>query len=90
MHQGRPVVASASVGAAAGGLVRDGQTGLIVPPRDPTALAGAIDRLATDEALRARLGAAARAAVADYTYDAMAQAFELALARAFSRRSLPD
>jgi glycosyltransferase involved in cell wall biosynthesis len=90
MHQGRPVVASASVGAAAGGLVRDGQTGLIVPPRDPTALAGAIDRLATDEALRARLGAAARAAVADYTYDAMAQAFDLALARAFSRRSLPD
>jgi glycosyltransferase involved in cell wall biosynthesis len=87
MHQGRPVVASASVGAAAGGLVRDGQTGLVVPPGDPSALAGAVDRLIADEPLRSRLGAAARSAVAAYTYDAMVGAFDQALDRALHGRA---
>ena len=31
MHQGRPMIASAAVGAVAGGLVHDGQNGLVVP-----------------------------------------------------------
>ena len=43
MHQGRPMVASAAVGAVAGGLVRDGDTGLVVAPRRPRG-AGARDR----------------------------------------------
>ena len=40
-------------------LNRDGVTSLVVPPRDVDALAQAIDRLVHDDALRARLGAAA-------------------------------
>jgi glycosyltransferase involved in cell wall biosynthesis len=82
MHQARPVVATTAVGAVAGGLVRDNDTGLVVPPKDPAALAGAINRLLGDEALRARLGAAAREAVRPYTYEAMADAFDRALAKA--------
>ena len=39
-------------------IVRDGVEGLLVPPRDPAALADAIGRLLADAALRARLGAA--------------------------------
>jgi glycosyltransferase involved in cell wall biosynthesis len=40
-------------------LILDGETGLLVPPRDPTALSAALTRLIRDPALRASLGAAA-------------------------------
>jgi glycosyltransferase involved in cell wall biosynthesis len=86
MHQGRPVIASDAVGAVAGGLVRDQQNGLVVPAGESGALAMALDRLLADEALRARLGAAARAAVAPYTYEAMADGFDRAIAAARAGR----
>jgi glycosyltransferase involved in cell wall biosynthesis len=58
MAAGRPVV-----GTSAGGtpeLIVHGETGLLVPRRDQTALADALGRLLDDPALAARLGAAAR------------------------------
>jgi len=55
---------------------------VLVPPRDPPALAAALERLIEDPELRARLGAAGRAALAGHTYAAMADAFGVALARA--------
>jgi glycosyltransferase involved in cell wall biosynthesis len=61
MATGRPVVSCAVSGIPE--LVRDGETGLIVPPDDPGALADALARLAADASLRARLGATARALV---------------------------
>jgi glycosyltransferase involved in cell wall biosynthesis len=82
MHRGVPVVASAAVGAVAGGLLRDGETGLVVPPGDAGALAAALRRLHDDTALRARLGAAGRAAVAAYSHDAWAAGMQRALAAA--------
>lgn len=54
---GVPVVASASRGARQ--AVVDGVTGLLVPVRDPEALAGALRRLAGDRALGERMGRAA-------------------------------
>ena len=58
MAHGRPVVASAVGGLL--DLVVDGETGLLVPPRDASALRAALVRLLDDEGLRRRLGAAAR------------------------------
>ncbi len=80
MNRGLPVIASDAVGAAAGGLVRDGHNGLIVPAGDPAALAGALRRLAGDPALRARMGEAGRRDVLAYDYDAWASGFSAALA----------
>lgn len=84
MHQARPVVASTAVGAVAGGLVRDAETGLVVPADDPPALAAAVDRLLRDDGLRTRLGRAGKLAVVAYSYDAMVEAFDRALATARS------
>ena len=41
-------------------VVVPGRTGYLVPPRDPVALADAVARLLSDEALRARMGKAGR------------------------------
>lgn len=82
MLAGRPVLATRAVGAAADGFVRDGETGLVVVPGDPVALAAGIDRLLRDAALRERLGTAGRAAALTHTYAAMAGGFARALAAA--------
>jgi glycosyltransferase involved in cell wall biosynthesis len=59
MACGVPVVATTG-GALPEVVGHDGETGLLVPPNDPEALAGAIARLLDDADLRARLGAAGR------------------------------
>jgi glycosyltransferase involved in cell wall biosynthesis len=86
MHAGLPTITSDAVGAAAGGLARHERNGLVVPAGDEGALAAALERLADDPALRARLGAAARRDVAPYTYDAWAAGMARALDLATSRR----
>jgi D-inositol-3-phosphate glycosyltransferase len=77
MACGRPVA-----GSAVGGLldtVADGITGLLVPPRDATALAGAIRRLLDDADLHARFSRAARLrAVALYSWSRVARLTERA------------
>lgn len=42
-------------------VIKEGETGFAVPPADPEALAGAIERLVMDKALRERMSAAAKA-----------------------------
>jgi glycosyltransferase involved in cell wall biosynthesis len=55
---GRPMIATDAPGCRE--IVVDGQTGLLVPIEDPSALAEAIVKLATSPQLRARYGNAAR------------------------------
>ncbi|NTU83442.1 MAG: glycosyltransferase family 4 protein, partial [Chloroflexales bacterium] len=84
MGAGRPVVASRVAGVP--DVVDDGVHGLIVPEREPAALAGAIVRLIGDPALAARLGAAARARVEhELTWERAAERFEAVFAAAAGR-----
>jgi glycosyltransferase involved in cell wall biosynthesis len=71
MSQRLPVVATPAGAAAA--LVRDGESGLIVAPRDPDAIARAVRRLMADASERARLAEAALSAVAGLSWAATAR-----------------
>ena len=75
MNQGCVVIASDAVGAARGGLLEDGVNGLIFPEGDAAALAQALRHVITDEPLRRWLSETARATIAGWTYERMAQGF---------------
>ncbi len=79
MSRGLPVIASDSVGAVAGGLLRDGRNGLVVAAADSDALAGTLRRMTDDPGLRARLGGQGAQDVRAYTHDAWAWGFSEAL-----------
>jgi glycosyltransferase involved in cell wall biosynthesis len=61
MATGTPVICTAVGGMPE--VVRDGESGFVVPPNDPAALRAAIETLACDPALRRRLGETGRAGV---------------------------
>ncbi|MBM40822.1 MAG: hypothetical protein CL483_02715 [Acidobacteria bacterium] len=72
MELTQPIVATAAGGIPE--VVVDGETGVLVPPRDATALAAAIVRLLRDPERQARLGAAARQRVrASFSVERMVQ-----------------
>jgi len=74
MAAGTPVVATdiPPCREALGG----GECGLLVPPRDPAALAGAITKLLEDESLRRRLTEAAERRVRElYGFEKMAERY---------------
>lgn len=63
MAAGKPVIASRAGGPTE--IIIDGESGLLVPMSDPTALANAMRRLLGDASLRTRLGAGGRQRVQD-------------------------
>lgn len=70
MQAGLPVVASRTGGIPE--AVTHGDNGLLVAPEDPIALAAAIDRVLSDEALARRLARNARARAHRYDWDHLA------------------
>jgi glycogen(starch) synthase len=70
LRAGVPIVAT-DVGGI-GEVVRDGETGVLVPPADPGALAAAVDRILADAALADGLRSRARAAAVAYAWDGLA------------------
>ncbi len=80
MNRSLAVIASDAVGAAAGGLVRDGENGLVVAAGDSAALARALGRLAADAPLRSQMGRAGHEAVRAFSHEAWAEGFSRALA----------
>lgn len=79
MAYGLPVIATAVGGVPE--LVLDGETGLIVPARDPHALALGIRRLVEDADLRIRFGRAGRQRARDFGWDRVVQVHERLYAR---------
>jgi glycosyltransferase involved in cell wall biosynthesis len=74
MASGLPVVATQVGGNAE--LVREGETGVLVPPGDPVALAAALRRYLRDPALRrAHAQAARERATASFSMEAMVRAY---------------
>lgn len=78
MAYGLPVVVTDRGGAL--DYVTDGSSGLVVPVDDARALAQAMQSLMVDPGLRQRLGAAARARLADSSLDAVVAAWTKVLA----------
>jgi glycosyltransferase involved in cell wall biosynthesis len=86
MALGIPVVA-ADVGGVHE-IVDDGETGLLVPPRDPEALVAATEPLLDDPVRRRQMGEAARArAAADFNVDRCADSHVVAFERAIEHRA---
>jgi len=82
-----PVVACRA--AAVPEVVEDAVTGVLVPPRDPPALAGALEALARDPARARALGQAGRRRVEGFTPDRVAGHFLDAVRLATGGRGLP-
>ncbi len=81
MGAGRAVVASRVAGVP--DVIDDGVHGLIVPEREPAALAAAIGRLLAEPGLGTRLGGAARARVErELTWERAAERYEAAFVAA--------
>jgi phosphatidylinositol alpha-mannosyltransferase len=74
MAAGRPVLAHDIDGVRQ--LVSDGVEGFVLPLREPRAYRAALDRLATDPALRQRMGAAAQARVEAFSWPRIAAQIE--------------
>lgn len=87
MSCGIPAIATDVAGSAE--VITDGETGLLVPPRDPKKLADAILRLLDEEELRERISINARRHVVDnYDWKIITDKIEEAYKTTFHNRSL--
>jgi glycosyltransferase involved in cell wall biosynthesis len=57
-------------------VIEDGETGLLVPPKDPAALANALVRILTDQKLRAHISAVVARTSAERTWEQLAKTSE--------------
>ncbi|MFN0158298.1 MAG: glycosyltransferase family 4 protein [Bacteroidota bacterium] len=86
MNQGCPVIATNAVGAAKGGLVQDGVTGLVVPERDSAAIARALDTILRNDDIRRQMRAKASEEIKLWTYERMVHGFDEAVKYAQSKK----
>jgi glycosyltransferase involved in cell wall biosynthesis len=87
LASGTPLVTTRAGGI--GAVVDDGRTALVVPERDPAAIAAAIRSIAANRGRAGQIGAEARALVeARFSWDRTAERFEAAYARALAFKSM--
>jgi glycosyltransferase involved in cell wall biosynthesis len=78
MGCGLPVILSSAAGCASD-LLREGETGLLIPPRDVDALTSAMARIADQPELRESMGNNARQVIMNYSPEAWSTAIALAV-----------
>jgi glycosyltransferase involved in cell wall biosynthesis len=86
MAAGKATVSTAVDGCRE--VLEDGRTGLLVPPRDPAALAAALGRVLDDAGLRRSLSENARAASTRYDIRACVAAMEALYDEVLAERGL--
>jgi len=92
MAAGTPIVASDIHGYK--GVLRRGREGLLVPPREPKALAAGIARLLRDDELRAEMGQAGTARAQEFSWERVTAKvddfYSLVVRRLAARGELPE
>ncbi len=72
-------------------IIKDGEAGILVPPKDPNALASSIIRLLSDEETRNRMGKNLRESILPrYTLARMVQQTQELYLRSFERRGVSE
>ena len=79
MNQGKPIAVSDAVGAGVGGLIRDGENGVVFKEKDTEGLKILIDKILTQKDFADYLGVNAKKTIKDWTYDRMADGFKDAI-----------
>lgn len=87
MNAGLPVIATRAVGAAAGGLIVNDLTGIVVPEKSAEGLAAALTLLSGSQDTCRRLGDAAAKRVKEWSHTGAASAFEKAVVAALDHAS---
>ncbi len=85
MSLGKPVVAAKTGGIPE--VVADGETGILVPPRNPSTLAAAISRILMNPVWACAMGNAGRRRVDRFSYDSMVRGYESVYTEIFPRPS---
>ena len=78
-NQSVPVITTDAVGAVAGGLLRDGENGLVVPEANAAALAQALEAIGSNSGTRDRMATEAKRSIAAWNHDAQSAGFAQAL-----------
>jgi glycosyltransferase involved in cell wall biosynthesis len=85
LNQGVPVIATEAVGAAAGGLIRNGYNGIIVQEQNSPELAAAMKRLISQPELRQRMSIDAKNSIQAWTYERNVQGYHDAIHHVLAR-----
>lgn len=88
MNQGCPIVATHAVGAAVGGLVRNGENGFVVPEKNADVLREAIEKILRDKNLKQKMINSSRDIIVSWTPQRMAEGFIQAINYVKSPRAL--
>lgn len=82
MGSGTPVIATSEVGAAAAGVVKDGENGYIVPERNSEVLADRLSLLLSNLSKSTKMGRSAFKTIKKFDYDNMTDGFKEAISHA--------